>query len=63
MLGDKVWAMGEDFSVADAYLVTVLGWGTYVNLDLSPWPGLQAYLNRVAERPAVRATLAAEGLI
>lgn len=63
MLGDKVWAMGNDFSVVDAYLFTVLGWGAYVNVDLSPWPGLQGYLNRVAERPAVRATLSAEGLI
>ena len=55
--------MGNDFSVVDAYLFTVLGWGAYVNVDLSPWPGLQGYLNRVAERPAVRATLSAEGLI
>lgn len=63
LLGDKTWLMGDDFSVADAYLFTVLGWGQYVGIDLSPWPGLAAYLGRVAARPAVQAALAAEGLV
>lgn len=40
--------MGPDFSVADAHLFTVLGWGKYVNLDLAPWAGLANYLGRVA---------------
>ncbi|MEW5891213.1 MAG: glutathione transferase GstA [Pseudomonadota bacterium] len=62
-LGSRSFALGEDFTVADAYLFTVLGWSRYVNVDLSPWPGLGAYLGRVAARPAVQAALAAEGLI
>lgn len=62
-LGSRSYALGEDFTVADAYLFTVLGWAKYVNVDLSPWPGLGAYLGRVAARPAVQAALAAEGLI
>jgi glutathione S-transferase len=62
-LAGKPYVMGEDFSVADAYLFTVLGWGKYVGLDLAPWPGLIAYLGRVAERPAVAAALKAEGLV
>lgn len=63
LLGDKVYAMGDDFSVVDAYLFTVLGWGKYVGVDLSPWPGLTRFLGRVAARTAVQAALAAEGLI
>jgi len=55
--------MGDDFTVADTYLFTVLGWGQYVGLDLSPWPMLAAYLGRVAARPAVQAALKAEGLV
>lgn len=55
--------MGPEFSVADAHLFTVLGWGKYVNLDLAPWPGLVNHLGRVAARPAVQAALAAESLI
>lgn len=62
-LGAGPYAMGNDFSVADAYLFTVLGWGKYVNVDLAPWPALLGYLGRVAARPAVQAALAAEGLI
>lgn len=62
-LGSGPYAMGSEFSVVDAYLFTVLGWGEYVNLDLTPWPGLVAYLGRLAERPAFLAALAAEGLI
>ncbi len=59
----KTWLMGEDFTVADAYLFTVLAWGKYVGIELTPWPTLTGYLCRVASRPAVQATLKAEGLI
>lgn len=62
-LGEHPWLMGDTFSVADAYLFTVLRWGDHVGVDLSPQPVLTAYLARVAARPAVQATLKAEGLI
>lgn len=57
------YLMGEKFTVADAYLFTVLGWARYVKFDLSPWLVLAGYQQRIAERPAVRAALIAEGLI
>ncbi|WP_018913479.1 glutathione transferase GstA [Thiomonas sp. FB-6] len=60
VLGAQDFLMGTQFTVADAYLFTVLGWSDHVKLDLSRWPALQAYLERVAQRPAVAATLAAE---
>lgn len=62
-LAGKTYVMGDDFTVADAYLFTVLGWGKYVGVDLAPWPTLTAYLGRVAARPAVQAALKAEGLV
>lgn len=62
-LQGKNWLMGEDFTVADAYLFTVLGWSKHVGVDLSPWPQMIAYLDRVASRPAVQAALKAEGLL
>ncbi len=62
-LDGKTWLMGEDFSVADAYLFTVLRWGKYVGIDLDPWPMLTTYLGRVAARPAVAAALKTEGLV
>ncbi|HEX4940881.1 MAG TPA: glutathione transferase GstA [Candidatus Kapabacteria bacterium] len=52
---------GDSFTVADAYLFTVLGWGKYVNVEL-PKP-LQDYLGRVFQRPAVQQALKEEGLI
>lgn len=61
-LESKPYLMGNDFTVADAYLFTVLGWSNWVGVDLSPWPALGAYLGRVAARPAVQAALKAEGL-
>ncbi len=61
-LDGKTWLMGEDFTVADAYLFTALGWCRYVGFDLAPWPALSAYLGRVGARPAVQAALKAEGL-
>jgi glutathione S-transferase len=54
---------GDRFSVADAYLFTVLNWTRHVGIDLTPWPAVVAYLARVGARPAVHAALVAEGLI
>ena len=52
--------VGDDFTVADAYLFTVAGWLGYVGLDIAKWPALAAYRARIATRPAVRAAMQAE---
>ena len=62
-LGGKPYLFGDSFSVADAYLFTVVNWSKFVKLDLSKWPTLLDYLKRVAARPAVQAALKAEGLL
>lgn len=43
----------DRFSVADAYLTTVLNWARFVGLDLAPYPAVAAYFERVSARPAV----------
>lgn len=43
----------DRFSVADAYLVTVLNWAGFAGLDLADWPAVQAYLQRLRARPSV----------
>jgi glutathione S-transferase len=53
----------QRFSVADAYLFTVLGWAEVVKLSLADWPVLDAYRARIGARPAVQQALRAEGLI
>ncbi|MGD9871633.1 MAG: glutathione transferase GstA [Thauera sp.] len=59
-LEGKPYLMGEDFSVADGYLFTVLGWMKFIKIDLAKWSNLAAYVDRVAARPAVQAALKAE---
>jgi len=41
----------------------VLNWTKFHSIDIARWPGLAAYLERVAQRPAVQETLRAEGLL
>ncbi len=62
-LTGKNYTMGEAFSVADPYLFTVTSWATHVGLDLSQFKNVGAFMARMAARPAVQATLVAEGLV
>ncbi len=59
-LGKKPFLMGEQFTVADAYLHTVLGWSKLVGIELAKWPAISAYQTRIAGRPAVQAAKKAE---
>jgi glutathione S-transferase len=59
-LQGKQYLFGEQFTVADAYLYTVTNWRNFINLDLSAFPNLMAFQERVAARPAVQAAHAAE---
>ncbi|WP_029592727.1 glutathione transferase GstA [Franconibacter pulveris] len=61
-LTDKQWLMGLRFSVADAYLFTVLRWGKAVKLNFDGLDNIEQYLARMQARPEVAAALAAEGL-
>ncbi len=61
-LNDKQWLMGLRFSVADAYLFTVLRWANAVKLDLAGLDNIDAFMERMKARPAVAAALTAEGI-
>ena len=62
-LGGHDFLLDNTYSVADAYLFTVLGWAKYIKLDLSAWPNLTGFQARMASRPAVQRAMKAEGLI
>ncbi|AGC48010.1 glutathione S-transferase [Myxococcus stipitatus DSM 14675] len=62
LLEKNAFLMGEQFTVADAYLFTVLNWTRPMQIDLEPYPFVKAYHGRIAARPHVQAALAAEGL-
>lgn len=62
-LASNPFLLGSEFSVADAYLFTVLTWTKRpaIAIDLGKeFPNLKAYHDRVAARPAVEAALKAE---
>jgi glutathione S-transferase len=55
--------MGEQFTVADGYLFTVTNWARIVKFDLTPYPNVLAFQERVRHRPHVVETMKAEGII
>lgn len=59
----RTYLTGQQFATVDAYLFTVTNWANMLKVDLSAFPKLLAYQQRVAARPAVQAALVAEGLV
>ena len=62
-VGAKSFLMGEQYTIADAYLFAVLGWGARVGVDLDKWPALQRLHERVGARPHSVEALKSEGLL
>lgn len=54
--------MGEDFTVADAYLYTILNWAGFAKFSLNDWPALQAWHARAGGLPQVADAMRREGL-
>lgn len=61
-LEGKSYLFGDRFTAADAYLWTVLRWSGRVGVDLTPYENIRCFMEAVAARPAVQATLKAEKL-
>ena len=59
-LAGKSYLTGEQFTVADAYLVAMLNWCPFVGVDLGAWPKLAAYHKLPLARPAVAKAIAEE---
>ena len=53
ILAKQPYLMGETFTVADAYLHTILNWSGILKVDLTPWPALVEFQQRIAARPGV----------
>jgi glutathione S-transferase len=52
-LDSREYLLGS-YSVADAYLFTLLGWAKFTKIPLADFPNIVAWQSRVAARPAVR---------
>ena len=50
----------DRFTVADAYLTTVLNWARYSGVALAEWPAVAAYFQRMLERPSIARAIGEE---
>ena len=62
VLGDRPYLTGDKLTAADAYLYTILRSVVRYNFDISAWPALVSYVDRLPDHPAIKAALAEEGL-
>ena len=62
-LAGKQYVTGNKFTIADAYLFTVLRWSPFASISLDKWPNIKAYVDRVTARPKVQEAMKEEGLI
>lgn len=62
-LAKHSYLLGEDFTAADAYAFTIVGWARLKQIELAPFPHLKNYMERIAARPKVQEAMRAEGLL
>jgi glutathione S-transferase len=58
LIADKQFLVGDSFTVVDGYLFLILRATFYVNIDLTPYPKVKAYFERVGALENVKAALA-----
>jgi glutathione S-transferase len=63
ILARQPYLTGEAFTIADAYLYTIVNWSGHLKVDLAKWPALVQFQARVAARPRVQDALRAEHLL
>ena len=61
-LTDRPYLLGDTASIADLYLFMLAYWGYGLTPPALDLPALRQFAARIAARPAVQATFAAEGL-
>lgn len=62
-LASRDYLVDGGFTVADAYLFTVLGWMKGFSIDLDRWPATARHMQRIGARASVQAALAREAEI
>jgi len=63
LIANKTYVMGDQFTIADAYLFTLFNWTNYVGMKREKWPNLLAHSKTMMTRPAVRRVMESEDLL
>ena len=62
-LENKKYLMGDEFTVADAYLFNVTNWAKFVSVDLSSFANLLKYRSEISAMNSVQEAMKREGLV
>jgi len=60
--GGRQWVMGDQYTVADPYLLVFYRWGNRNNFPVKSLANYSAHVARVMARPAVKKVMAGEGI-
>jgi glutathione S-transferase len=63
ILAKNEFIFGNTFTVADAYLFTVLNWNKMLGIDTSRWSSIDAYMTKIFKRPSVQKAMKEEGIL
>jgi glutathione S-transferase len=55
VLSRSPYLLGDDFTVADLNVASILSWARPAEIDMARFPKLAEWLKNCAERPAARA--------
>jgi glutathione S-transferase len=62
-LAGKTWIMGDEFTIADAWVFFATRLAGWLEVDLKRYPTMRAYHQRIADRPATKRILQVEDLL
>jgi len=60
---DRDYLVDNKISIADIYLFVVCNWCGFVGISLDNLPHIASFVKRMAQRPAVKSAMHAEGLL
>ena len=63
VLKDQPFMLGSKFSAVDAYAFTILNWHGVLQIDMTKWPVLMGYMEKMKTHPSVHQALKSEGLL
>ena len=54
LLKEKEFCVGDRFTIADAFLMVILGWTSYTGLRMEDYPNIKSYYEHMRRQPGDR---------